>query len=61
MANDINSVLVRLAAQVMIERHGLDAARIARELAASADGVGDQATSDAWTKIAHAIELLQTA
>jgi hypothetical protein len=61
MANDVNGVLVRLAAKVMIEQHGLDAARIARELAASADGVGDQATAYAWRKIAHAIELLQTA
>jgi hypothetical protein len=54
-------VLLRVAAEIMIQNHGPDADRVARELAASADRVGDLLSADAWRDLVHAINALQTA
>ena len=47
---------VRLAAEMMLARHGDDAAKVARERAEAAERIGDFLSSDAWRDLAHAIE-----
>jgi len=47
---------IRLAAEMMITRHGDDAARVARERAKVANEIGDFLSTDAWRDLAHAIE-----
>ena len=44
------------SAEMMLTRHGEDAARVARERARMADGIGDFLSGDAWRDVAHAIE-----
>jgi predicted phosphatase len=56
---DWDSVL-RLAAEMMIEHHGGRAARIARDAAKTAKKSGDLLSTDAWRKVAHAIDALRT-
>ena len=47
---------VRLAAEMMLTRHGDDAARVARERGTAAERIGDFLSGDAWRDLAHAIE-----
>ena len=51
-----HDTFVRLAAEMMLTRHGDEAAKVARERAKMADGIGDLLSSDAWRDVAHAIE-----
>ena len=48
--------VLRLAAEMMIEHHGESAARIARDAAKTAKKSGDLLSTDAWRKVAQAID-----
>ena len=50
------NTFVRLAAEMMLTRHGENAARVARERAKMANRIGDLLSGDAWHDLAHAIE-----
>jgi hypothetical protein len=52
--------LLRVAAEFMMRRHGVDAVRLTREFAQQADNIEDLFAAKAWRDIAEAIEQLRS-